>query len=439
MSPEEERRQYIAKGVRDYAKSEAEADADWTRELGKRAAVPPTPTLGQHGDRSKPRRSFTAPPSAEALKAAAALVGTGQRQLKVTKASGITMRATRWTWEEEGAKFVPLGGLTLLGGREGIGKSTWGYRLAALLTVGKLPGAFFGTPRSVVVVAGEDAWEQTIVPRLVAAGADLGRVFRAEAVQPDGALDGLSLPEDTAELTSLCLREDVALVLLDPLLTVVSAKLDTHKDAEVRKALTPMSRLAEETQVSVIGLIHVNKTQGNDLLTRLMASRAFSAVARAVLVCHKEDNPEELGRGAESFLFGQAKSNLGRKAQFAYRYSIVGEHVGHDDVLDEPIWSSAIRIDEIVPGTIDDLVAEQEKPKRDAPKTAEALEWLTSYLRDAGAVSALTGIPAQAVKDAAAEAKHSEKAVRTARERNGKVVLTSHNPNGPGTVWYVAP
>ena len=214
------------------------------------------------------------------------------RTVRKIRASDMTMRATRWLWQEgDTTRWVPLGGLTLLGGREGVGKTTIGYGTAGKVTRGTLPGAFYGTPKSVVIAATEDAWEQTVLPRLVAAGADLDRVYRVDAITPDGFPEGLSLPEDVAGLRQICEDDDVALVLLDPLIGTVGKALDSHKDADVRRALEPLSRLAHDTGVALLGLIHVNKTQGNDLLTRLMASRAFSAVARAVLFAAAEDPP----------------------------------------------------------------------------------------------------------------------------------------------------
>jgi hypothetical protein len=42
---------------------------------------------------------------------------------------------------------------------------------------GMLPGKFYGAPKSVLVATTEDSWAQTIVPRLIAAGADLTRVI----------------------------------------------------------------------------------------------------------------------------------------------------------------------------------------------------------------------------------------------------------------------
>src|SRR5215207_11265982 len=44
------------------------------------------------------------------------------RRLKVTRASDIKMKATRWLWQEDQqGKWLPLGGLVLLAGRESIG------------------------------------------------------------------------------------------------------------------------------------------------------------------------------------------------------------------------------------------------------------------------------------------------------------------------------
>ena len=70
---------------------------------------------------------------------------------------------------------------------------------------------------------------------------------------------------------------------LDPLISRLDAGLDTHKDAEVRQAHEPIVALAERTGVHITGLIHVNKSGTADPLTALMGSRAFAAVARAVL------------------------------------------------------------------------------------------------------------------------------------------------------------
>jgi len=67
-----------------------------------------------------------------------------------------------------------------------------------MITRGTLDGEFHGTPRS-VIVATEDPWSETIVPRLIAAGADLNRVYRCDVRDRKGAEIGpveMFLPSD---------------------------------------------------------------------------------------------------------------------------------------------------------------------------------------------------------------------------------------------------
>ena len=119
------------------------------------------------------------------------------RHLVLTPASAIPVRPTKWLWAER----IPLGEFTLLGGREGVGKTILSYTFAADVTRGRLKGACFGTGRSVIVAATEDSWEQTIVPRLMAADADLTRVFRVDVSTSDDIYTALSLPRDLAALS----------------------------------------------------------------------------------------------------------------------------------------------------------------------------------------------------------------------------------------------
>ena len=80
----------------------------------------------------------------------------------------------RWLWTDR----LALGTLALLAGREGLGKSILAYTVAAMITRGMLPGEHIGTPRAVLIAAIEDSWSRTIVPRLIAADADLDLVFQ---------------------------------------------------------------------------------------------------------------------------------------------------------------------------------------------------------------------------------------------------------------------
>lgn len=256
------------------------------------------------------------------------------RRLVAVPASSMTMRTPEWLEELR----VPAGAITLLGGREGIGKSTIAFDRAARLTKGILPGKYFGAPQNVGVVATEDSWDCVIVPRLVAAGADRDRVYRIEAQDEDG-YDGVSVPADVDRLAQLCAELDIVLVIVDPIISVIHGSLDTHKDREVRQALDPLSRFTARTGVAVLGLIHVNKSTTDDPLNSLMASRAFSAVARSVLYCLLD--PES--GGEESYFLGHPKSNLGPKQPtLTYRLAEVKIEVDDDSppiVTSRVVWT----------------------------------------------------------------------------------------------------
>src|SRR5215217_1853232 len=81
----------------------------------------------------------------------AAFGGGNGRELKVVRASDIGMEATNWLWEDEHGQWVPEGALSLMAGREGVGKSTVVTYMVARLTNGTLPGENFGTSRCVII------------------------------------------------------------------------------------------------------------------------------------------------------------------------------------------------------------------------------------------------------------------------------------------------
>ena len=120
------------------------------------------------------------------------------RRLILTPASEIQPEPVVWAWEDDGAGRIPAGSFGLFAGREGTGKSSFLIWLAAQVTSGELPGAFKGRPRAVIYVAVEDSWKYTIVPRLMAAGADLTKVYRAEVEAVEGDTVTLSLPLTTS-------------------------------------------------------------------------------------------------------------------------------------------------------------------------------------------------------------------------------------------------
>ena len=241
----------------------------------------------------------------------------GARRVRLTPASAIQMRPVRWLWDDR----IPAGAITLMPGREGIGKSLALAWLAARLTRGQLPGLHQGTPRPVIYAATEDSWAHTIGPRLYAAGADLDLIYRVD-VEHDGSVTTLTLPLDTADLTGEARRLGVALLAADPLLSLIGAHIDAHRDRDLRTALEPLAHLADTTGAAVVGLAHFNKSASADALNLITGSRAFSAVARAVIAVARDPAADD-----GSCVMSQAKNNLGRLDLPSLRYIIQSAEV----------------------------------------------------------------------------------------------------------------
>ncbi len=98
-------------------------------------------------------------------------MGSG-RMHRLVAASSVRPERVTWAWTD----YIPTGMVVLLVGEGGKGKSTELYRLAAGWSLGTLPGDFYGRPVAVAIASAEDHRAAVIVPRLMAAGADLTRV-----------------------------------------------------------------------------------------------------------------------------------------------------------------------------------------------------------------------------------------------------------------------
>lgn len=325
-----------------------------------------------------------------------------RRRVELTAASTIKPKRVHWLWDGR----MPLGELTLLAGREGIGKSTVCYQLASDVTRGMLPGEFKGQCRPVVVIATEDSWEHTIVPRLMAAGANTDMVFRAEVVTSDNIITGLSLPADTEMLKSQINEIGAAMVLLDPLISRLDTKLDTHKDAEVRQALEPLVQLAHDCRVSVLGLIHVNKSGSTDPLNSVMGSKAFTAVARSVLYCITDPEDELEQRK----LLGMPKNNLGRQDLPTLTFEIENTFVCDSD--DGPIYSGRIKWGEELTRALRDVLETSQRGSEERTAVSEAAGWLEDYLKGCS-----DGCASKEAKKEGVKAGHSRSSVERAAKR----------------------
>ncbi len=192
-----------------------------------------------------------------------------------------TLEKIEWLWPG----WLAAGKLHLLAGAKAAGKSTITFDLAARLTSGsQWPDGSPAPQGDVVIWSGEDGIEDTILPRFVAAGGDLGRIFPIKYALEAGSRRPFDPSTDIPALIQAAQRlPELRLVVIDPVVLVLPAGADSHKNTETRRGLQPLVEFAERQRVALLGVTHFTKgTADRDPIERVTGSLAFGALPRIV-------------------------------------------------------------------------------------------------------------------------------------------------------------
>lgn len=219
-------------------------------------------------------------------------------------ASSIKPEPIRPLW----AGHLALGKLTIEAGDGGTGKTTLATCFVAIVTTGgHWPDGTRSLKGDVLIWSGEDDPADTLIPRLMAHGADLSRVYFVDNVREDGELRPFDPSKDAAALAQAAQKiPELRLILVDPIVSAVTG--DSHKNTEVRRGLQPLVDLAASTGAALLGITHFSKGgTGTDPTKRVVGSIAFGAVARVVMVAAKVKNEA----GIERRILARSKSNIG--------------------------------------------------------------------------------------------------------------------------------
>ena len=305
----------------------------------------------------------------------------------------------RWLWQY----WLALGKLHILAGAPGQGKTTLALGMAATVTMGgRWPDGTGCVQGNVLIWSGEDDPADTLLPRLLAAGADRAKCFFIEGARRDGEVVPFDPARDLRQL--LAAIESIGgikLLVIDPVVSAVAG--DSHKNTEVRRALQPLVDLATACDCAVLGITHFAKGgQGTDPTQRVVGSVAFSAVARVVMVAAKVKADAE---AKDARILARTKSNIGPDGGGFHYFlkqaePLPGIHASH------VAWGKA------VDGTARELLTgPEDAPDDDGEKSAleTAMEFLVEILKDGSA-------PSKYVESEAKDAGISQRTVRRASE-----------------------
>ncbi len=291
--------------------------------------------------------------------------------VKIVSASAIAPEPICWLWHG----WLARGKLTVLAGAPGTGKTTLALQWAAALSAGELlPGAApLGRqpPRRVLIWSGEDDPADTLVPRLIAAGANLDYVGIVSGMGAEGTTRAFDPAHDMEALAQAVGEQggDVSMILLDPLVNAVVG--DSHKNTEVRRSLQPAVDLAQRMDAALLGITHFTKgTQGRDPLERVTGSLAFGALPRVVIGAGRAAGTDDT---SNQLVFVRVKANNAAPGG-GYLYHIeqvtVGDHIA----------TNAIVYDASVDGTARALLGDPERDAKEKPD--DAADFLRGLLGD---------------------------------------------------------
>lgn len=282
--------------------------------------------------------------------------------LSVVCLADVTPERVSWLWPGR----IPAGKLVTLDGDPSLGKSTLSLSLAATITTGGIwpDGTRCEYPGAVVLLSAEDGLADTVRPRADAAGADVRMIHAVQGVPlSDGTLVPPTLA-DVYELTKLVRRVKARLLVVDVLMAYLPTGTDSHKDQDVRRVLSRLSAMADETGCTVLLLRHLNKAKGGDPMYRGGGSIGIVGAARAgMLVAADPDDDTGSVR-----VLASTKSNLGPPPE-SLRYRLVDAGTGVARVD----W---LGVDER------DARALLASPMDGEDRTRDVDDWLADYLSD---------------------------------------------------------
>jgi hypothetical protein len=299
-------------------------------------------------------------------------MGISSKGLPVRSLAEFKMKPITWEW----ANRIARGKVTIIGGDGGASKGFLVSDLMARLTTGRsLPGE----PESawdavkVLFICDEDGIEDTIAPRIAAAG---GNRKLVDVIDNRTSDDYISFPTDFAKLRHTMQENGYGMVVIDSGTGYIGDHLNLNSDADMRKVLTPLGRIAEQFDIPILLIWHINKNQGVSAVFRLTGAQGIRNVVRCVLFVGRPPDVED-----DAYRVVVPNKNNPGKLAPALAYRIVDETVAPERVGD----NDSIHVGRLewfpdpVDYTADDIIGQ---PKRDIGRPATARDEATAWLQE---------------------------------------------------------
>lgn len=288
----------------------------------------------------------------------------------IDRKDALMFRKEHVTWLDGYEGFIPMGMVTLLAGLPGLGKSMLVCRITADET---------RLGHHVCIAAAEDSIEHVLLPRLIAAGADLNFVSFLSYKDEHGE-GPILLPDHGNLLRDAVIAKPPSLLAVDPIGSFMGRAVDAWKATDVRAALGPFKTIAEVTGCAICLVAHLNKGTGA-YLDRVSDSAAFGQLVRSGLLFGRDPADPDLEAGDRRVLVS-GKLNVGLRPA-ARNYRMVPVWIPADDGLPPDISTARLEYtgDSDVQSQ-DLLTASKQIGEPQSPETTEATHLLVEFLND---------------------------------------------------------
>lgn len=299
-----------------------------------------------------------------------------------TRADAVKPEPIKWLWPIEGNLAeeeedyrpgrIPAGMLTVIGGRPGRGKSMVTAFFTAEVSNRKAPernGVLFSNM--------EDPVAQVLRPRLESAGANLHNVHFFNFFLPK---DDAGIERQVEMLRSMIRALNIGLIVADPVAAHMGVSL--YNDQEVRRVLSPLTKMLAEEGCAMIAVAHVNKhiSKNSDPQAAFGGSGGgLMGAARAAYAFDKDPQDETVR------VMASVKFNLGPDPAGSIAFDMESEEWRLGTGKDEKVIRTGklAFLHDTHPATAQEILtgkAEGGDGEVPAEKKAIAAEWITGYL-----------------------------------------------------------
>ncbi len=304
-----------------------------------------------------------------------------KKELDFVRGDKVKVEPINWLWPNR----IPKGMLSIFAGIGGVSKSTLSLYMAAQITTGRLfidESITLRKPGDVIILSAEDIPGKIIIPRLIAMQADISRIFiikGSKITLPDGTIGFVGI-DDLSKDGDLKLLDDMIkhcqnpqFIIVDPY-TAYMGQADSNDNIKVRSFLRPLSEMAADYDLAILGITHLNKNQDLAADFRILGSVGQQNAARMVWLIAPD--PDDFDRR----YFVWLKGNLAPKHHgLAYRLVNVNVPTSDGDITPQPACNFER---EPVLLTAQELLAPPRGPQGRPKKQTDASEWLESFLSE---------------------------------------------------------